>query len=133
MDCFARPLSCAVLVEKSAGDVGFISLALAIFGYTRALDTNTNVRESADIYTFISLALTQFSLVGALYVTMSVKGKRGKRCMISMAVLDGLEHTPVHVDTALVANKIAIRVLKRSECNMPVSLRAHNQYHAMCT
>jgi hypothetical protein len=131
MDCFAHPLSCAVLVEKSAGDVGFISLALAIFGYTRALDTNTNVRESADIYTFISLALTQFSLVGALYVTMSVKGKRGKRCMISMAVLDGLEHTPV--DTALVANKIAIRVLKRSECNMPVSLRAHNQYHAMCT
>ena len=131
MDCFARPLSCAVLVEKSAGDVGFISLALAIFGYTRALDTNTNVRESADIYTFISLALTQFSLVGALYVTMSVKGKRGKRCMISMAVLDVFEHTPV--DTALVANKIAIRVLKRSECNMPVSLRAHNQYHAMCT
>lgn len=78
--------------------------------------------------------LSFFLLPEALYVTMNVKGDRRDRGMISMVVVVPAGSELTLVDTSPIAKEIAVRVLKRSDCNMAVLLRAYNRFqaHAIC-
>ena len=67
----------------------------------------------------ISLALIYFPLIEALYVTMNAKRERRDRRIISMVVPAKSE--PTSVDTSPIAKEIAVRVLKRSDCDSSTS------------